>query len=146
LQGLRELHSEFDTPIIFPMHPRTRKRISEFNLSLDGIAPISPTGFLEFLLLEANAELVITDSGGVQEEACILKVPCITIRHSTERPETVAVNANLLVGTQPDRIIQGANTMLNRPRKWRNPFGDGDSARRIVSVLTSAFEACGVTV
>jgi UDP-N-acetylglucosamine 2-epimerase (non-hydrolysing) len=146
LKGLRELHYEFDAPIIFPMHPRTRKRVAEFNLALDGIAPTSPVGFLEFLLLEANAELVITDSGGVQEEACILKVPCITVRDNTERPETIAVHSNLVVGTEPDRIVTGAKAMLNKPRNWSNPFGDGDSAQRIVSLLSSAFDACGVNI
>jgi UDP-N-acetylglucosamine 2-epimerase (non-hydrolysing) len=146
LKGLTELHYEFDAPIIFPMHPRTRKRVAEFNLALDGVTPISPIGFLEFLLLEANAELVITDSGGVQEEACILRVPCITVRNNTERPETVAVRSNLVVGTEPDRIVTGAKTMLNTQRNWSNPFGDGDSGQRIVSILTGAFEACGVEI
>jgi UDP-N-acetylglucosamine 2-epimerase (non-hydrolysing) len=146
LKGLTELHHEFDVPIIFPMHPRTRNRVAEFNLALDGITPISPIGFLEFLLLEANAELVITDSGGVQEEACILKVPCITVRNNTERPETIAVHSNLLVGTQPDQILNGAKAMLNTPRNWNNPFGNGDAGERIVSVLTSASKACGVEI
>jgi UDP-N-acetylglucosamine 2-epimerase (non-hydrolysing) len=146
LKGLTKLHHEFDVPIIFPMHPRTRNRVAEFNLALDGITPISPIGFLEFLLLEANAELVITDSGGVQEEACILKVPCITVRNNTERPETIAVHSNLLVGTQPDQILNGAKAMLNTPRNWNNPFGNGDAGERIVSVLTSASKACGVEI
>jgi len=146
LKGLTELHNEFDVPIIFPMHPRTRKRVVEFDLALDGITPISPIGFLEFLLLEANAELVITDSGGVQEEACILGVPCITVRDNTERPETIAVHSNLLVGTQSDQILNGAKAMLNAPQKWKNPFGNGDASERIVSVLTDAFKACGVEI
>ncbi len=146
LKGLTELHYEFDVPIIFPMHPRTRKRVADFNLALDGVTPISPIGFLEFLLLEANAELIITDSGGVQEEACILRVPCITVRDNTERPETVAAGSNLVVGTEPNRIVAGAKAMLNTPRNWSNPFGDGDSGPRIVSILTDAFEACGVEI
>ncbi len=94
--------------------------------------------------MEANAKLVITDSGGVQEEACILKVPCITVRDNTERPETVAVHSNLVVGTNADQIVTGARAMLNKPRNWDNPFGNGDSGQRIVSILKSAFEACGV--
>jgi UDP-N-acetylglucosamine 2-epimerase (non-hydrolysing) len=146
LKGLTELHYEFDVPIIFPMHPRTRKRVVEFDLALDGITPISPIGFLEFLLLEANAELVITDSGGVQEEACILGVPCITVRDNTERPETIAVHSNLLVGTKSDQILSGAKAMLQTPHKWSNPFGTGDAGERIVSVLTDAFKACGVEI
>ena len=144
LKGLKALHDEFDAPIIFPMHPRTKKRVAEFDLALDGVISTSPIGFLEFLLLEANAKLVITDSGGVQEEACILKVPCITVRDNTERPETVAVHSNLVVGTNADQIVTGARAMLNKPRNWDNPFGNGDSGQRIVSILKSAFEACGV--
>jgi len=146
LKGLTELHYEFDVPIIFPMHPRTKKRVADFNLALDGITPSSPIGFLEFLLLEANAELIITDSGGVQEEACILRVPCITVRDNTERPETVGAGSNLVVGTEPNRIVAGAKAMLNTPRNWSNPFGDGDSGPRIVSILTDAFEACGIEI
>jgi UDP-N-acetylglucosamine 2-epimerase (non-hydrolysing) len=146
LKGLTELHYEFDVPIIFPMHPRTRKRVVEYDFALDGVTPISPIGFLEFLLLEANAELIITDSGGVQEEACILGVPCITVRDNTERPETVAVKSNLIVGTDPDRILTGAKAMLNTSHAWRNPFGDGNSGQRIVSILIGAFKACGVEI
>jgi UDP-N-acetylglucosamine 2-epimerase (non-hydrolysing) len=146
LNGLKRLHDEYDAPIIFPMHPRTKRRVAEFNLALDGIASTSPMGFLEFLVLEANADLIITDSGGVQEEACILKVPCITVRDNTERPETLAVHSNVVVGTAPDRIVDGARTMLSKSRNWRNPFGDGDAAQRIVDVLRNAFDACGVSI
>jgi len=146
LRGLRELHDEFDAPIIFPMHPRTKKRITEFDLSSNGIIPTAPIGFLEFLLLEANAKLIITDSGGVQEEACILKTPCITVRDNTERPETVAVQSNIVVGTEAEKIVAGARAMLKKPRNWANPFGNGDSAWRIVNTLTGAFEACGVNL
>ena len=88
------LASEFGLPVIFPMHPRTRKMVTEFGLELDGIRAIEPVGFLEFLQLEANARLALTDSGGVQEETCILGVPCVTLRENTERPETVDVGAN----------------------------------------------------
>ncbi|MGZ4862501.1 MAG: non-hydrolyzing UDP-N-acetylglucosamine 2-epimerase, partial [Halobacteriota archaeon] len=144
LKGLKALHDEFDAPIIFPMHPRTKNRVAEFRLALNGVISTPPIGFLEFLLLEANAKLIITDSGGVQEEACTLKVPCITVRDNTERPETVAVHSNLVVGTDADQIVRGARAMLHKPRNWDNPFGDGDSGQRVVAVLKSAFEACGV--
>ena len=92
LKGLELIKSEFGLPIIFPMHPRTRKMVNEFGLELDGIRAIEPVGFLEFLQLEANARLALTDSGGVQEETCILGVPCVTLRDNTERPETLDVN------------------------------------------------------
>jgi len=144
LKGLKALHGEFDTPMIFPMHPRTKRRVAEFDLPLDGIISIPPIGFLEFLLLEANANLVVTDSGGVQEEACILKVPCITVRDNTERPETAAVHSNVVVGANADKIVRGARAILNKPRNWNNPFGNGNSGQQIVSILKSAFEARGV--
>jgi len=146
IEGLSLLHYEFDVPVIFPAHPRTYKRMAEFNLTSNEIAPISPRGFLEFLLLEANAKLVITDSGGVQEEACTLRVPCITLRNTTERPETLVVGSNVLVGTEPDRILAGARAILSKPCDWINPFGEGKSAPRIMSILKSSLEACGITI
>jgi UDP-N-acetylglucosamine 2-epimerase (non-hydrolysing) len=81
-----------------PMHPRTRKMAAEFGFKFDGIKVIESLGFLEFLQLEANVRLVLTDSGGVQEETCILGVLCVTLRDNTERPETLEVGANLLTG------------------------------------------------
>ncbi len=84
-------------PIILPIHPRTRKMLAEFDIEVPaGIKVIEPLGFMDFLKAESNARLVLTDSGGVQEECCILGVPCVTIRENTERPETVDVGANIL--------------------------------------------------
>ncbi len=77
----------------------------------------------------------MTDSGGVQEETCILGVPCVTLRDNTERPETLEVGSNVLVGTKPERISEGVRTMLNRENNWRNPFGDGKAGKRIVEIL-----------
>ena len=96
---------------------------------------IKPQGFLEFLQLESNARLALTDSGGVQEETCILKVPCVTIRNSTERPETVDVGANIIAGVDPRSIVNAAEIMLDKPRSWKNPFGDGKAGDRIVGIL-----------
>ena len=135
LKGLELIHEEFSMPVVFPMHPRTQRRIKEFGLSLDGVEVIYPLGFLEFLQLEANARLVLTDSGGVQEETCILVVPCVTLRDNTERPETLEVGSNILVGTKPERILEGVRTMLNRENNWKNPFGDGKAGERIVEIL-----------
>jgi UDP-N-acetylglucosamine 2-epimerase (non-hydrolysing) len=98
---------------------------------------IKPQGFLEFLQLESNARLALTDSGGVQEETCILKVPCVTIRHSTERPETVEVGANIIAGVDPQSIINAAEIMMDTPCSWKNPFGDGKAGDRIVKRLNS---------
>jgi len=136
LKGLERVADEFGLPIIYPMHPRSRKRMKEFNLQPRRVRLIDPVDFLSFLQLESNAKLVFTDSGGVQEEACILKVPCVTLRDNTERPETVEVGSNVLVGTDSDRILECTKKMVNREKSWKNPFGDGNVGRKIVEVLT----------
>ena len=85
--------------------------------------------------MQKGAKLVMTDSGGVQEEACILGVPCVTLRENTERPETVSAGSNMIAGTEPDKILRCAGKMMRKARRWKNPFGRGDSARRIVRIL-----------
>ena len=137
LDGLSRISREHDLPMIFPVHPRTEKMIRTFGLKTGGIRIIRPLGFLGFLQLESQARLVLTDSGGVQEETCILSVPCVTIRDSTERPETVDVGANIVAGFRPDQIAAAAGTMLERTRTWKNPFGDGKAGERIVSFLAA---------
>ena len=92
-------------------------------------------GYLDFLALEAASSLVLTDSGGVQEEACILGVPCVTLRENTERPETLKAGSNTLAGTEPNRILRGAVEMIRRKKGWHNPFGDGKAANRILTVI-----------
>ena len=84
---------------------------------------------------ESNAWLIFTDSGGVQEEACILNVPCVTLRDNTERPETIDVGANILAGVSPDKILQCADLMLGRKNSWQNPFGDGRAGERIATII-----------
>jgi len=135
LDGLLRIGDEHGMPLVFPIHPRTEKMIRTFRLKARGIQMIKPLGFLEFLQLESQARLALTDSGGVQEEACILGVPCVTIRDSTERPETVGAGANLVAGFQPDEIVNAAQQMLERRRKWKNPFGDGKTGERIIDIL-----------
>ena len=94
---------------------------------------IDPVGYFEFLALLKNTKLVLTDSGGIQEEACIMGVPCVTVRTNTERPETIEVGANILGGFNKTSIIKAANRLLNKENfNWENPFGDGKSADRIV--------------
>ena len=136
IRGLELVRQEFELPVVFPMHPRTRKMIEEFGFDLDGMKVIEPLGFLEFLQLEANARLALTDSGGVQEETCILGVPCVTLRENTERPETVDVGANILSGANSARILNGARQMTKKSHKWTNPFGNGSAGKQIINGLS----------
>jgi len=135
LKGLEKVNEQFAIPVIYPIHPRAKKRLKEFKLKAPSIKMISPLDYLSFLYLESNAELVLTDSGGVQEETCILGVPCVTLRYNTERPETVEVGANVLAGADPDEIVKKTELMLNRKNRWKNPFGDGNAGKRIVQIL-----------
>jgi UDP-N-acetylglucosamine 2-epimerase (non-hydrolysing) len=87
------------------------------------------------LQLEGRARLVLTDSGGVQEETCILGVPCVTLRDNTERPETLEVGSNILAGTNPDKILEAAKISCAHKKSWVNPFGDGTTGKKIVNIL-----------
>ena len=137
LKGLDRLATEFHLPVIYPIHPRSRKMMTEFALEPRNVTLIEPMDFIGFLQLESNARLILTDSGGVQEEACILNVPCVTLRDSTERPETIEVGANILADASTDRMFQCVELMLGRERHWANPFGDGKAGKRIVQILMS---------
>ena len=141
-QGLAETARALDFKVLAALHPRTTARIAELRLRLDGsIRVLPPLGYLDFLGLHASAALTLTDSGGLQEEACCLRVPCVTLRDNTERPESVEVGANLLAGAEPGRIVESARTMARRPRDWPNPFGDGQSGQRIVDLLLGGSRA-----
>ena len=135
LSGLEKVGSKFGVPIVYPVHPRSRKQMIEFGLQPDEVRLIEPVDFLSFLQLENNAKLVLTDSGGVQEEACVLGVPCVTLRDNTERPETVEVGSNVLAGTDSDRMVECVKMMVLRENCWENPFGDGNAGRKIVEEL-----------
>jgi UDP-N-acetylglucosamine 2-epimerase (non-hydrolysing) len=132
-----------EVPVIFPAHPRTRKNMEEFGYfdekdgGLGGVRLVEPLGYLDFLRLMAEARLVLTDSGGIQEETTILKVPCLTLREGTERPVTVDVGCNRIVGTDPERILGAYREVTSVmefscpvPEKW-----DGRAAERIADVL-----------
>jgi len=138
IRGLSLVARKLNLSVIYPIHPRTRKNLKQFGLkSFSGSRLIPPLGYLEFLQLESRAALIITDSGGLQEEACILKIPCVTIRENTERPETIQAKVNILVGTNPERILAGAKKMLKQKiNRWVNPFGQGDAAPKILNQLT----------
>ena len=135
LEGLDKVAADFHLPVIYPIHPHSEKRMAEFNLKPKNLTLIDPVDFLGFLQLGSNARLILTDSGGVQEEACILSVPCVTLRDNTERPETLEVGSNILAGVLPDKILEYSKAMLSRENNWRNPFGDGKAGRRIVDIL-----------
>lgn len=126
-----------NVPVVYPIHPRTKAKLDHFDLSIENAIIIDPVGYTDFLSLEMNAKLIITDSGGIQEEACILHTPCITIRENTERPETIDVGANKLVGLSIEKLKKAIQYHSTHENTWENPFGSGDTAERILEVLTS---------
>ncbi len=137
LSGLGLIFAEFNLPIIYPIHRHSKKRIEEYKLQVPkGVQLIEPVGYLDFLQLEENARLVLTDSGGIQEEACILHIPCVTLRENTERPETLEIGANILAGYEPESILHSAKQMLGRSNEWQHPFGDGTAAIRAIEIIT----------
>jgi UDP-N-acetylglucosamine 2-epimerase (non-hydrolysing) len=140
LEGLSRLSSRFHLPIVYPIHPRSRNKMRDFSLQAKNLTIIEPVDFLTFLLLESNAKLILTDSGGVQEEACILGVPCVTMRDNTERPETIEVGANVLAGASSENIMACAEAMLTRKKGWDNPFGDGKASERIANIIMEAVD------
>jgi UDP-N-acetylglucosamine 2-epimerase (non-hydrolysing) len=151
-----------ELPIFFPVHPRTRKNIESFGLlrylasspersstgtsstgrspagkNDAGIFPLDPLGYLDFLSLNDRARIVLTDSGGIQEETTVLGVPCLTLRENTERPATVEHGSNQVVGVDSDRILAAARAILSNPARpsQRPPLWDGKAAQRIVAIL-----------
>lgn len=123
-------------PLVFPIHPRTRQRLEASTLSA-GIELIEPAGYLDFVALQDGARLVLTDSGGVQEETTMLGVPCLTLRDNTERPITVTEGSNHLVGREPARIVAAALDVLARDVSYERPqLWDGRASIRIADVLT----------
>jgi UDP-N-acetylglucosamine 2-epimerase (non-hydrolysing) len=136
LRGFEEIYNKLNLPLIFPIHPRTEKMMETFGLKApNGLKIIKAVGFLECLQLEKNAKLILTDSGGVQEEACILETPSVTLRENTERPETIEVGASVLAGNNPKKMVECAEKMILKEAKWKNPFGDGKAAENIIKIL-----------
>ena len=135
LTGLELINHDYGLPVIYPIHPRARKMLRHFELKPAGLELIEAVDYLSFLQLESQAKVVLTDSGGVQEETCILHVPCVTLRDNTERPETLAVGSNVLAGTDPEKIQECTGSMIEKATEWANPFGDGTAGERIVAIL-----------
>jgi UDP-N-acetylglucosamine 2-epimerase (non-hydrolysing) len=124
-----------DLPLIFPVHPRTRQLLKTFG-EIPGLTCIDPVGYLDFISLESAAQIVMTDSGGVQEETTALGIPCLTLRENTERPITVTNGTNRVVGTNPATIVSAARDVLANPPVPRCPdLWDGRAASRIVDAV-----------
>ena len=152
LDGLEELAADY--PIVFPVHPRTRQRIKEFGLESriganrtraasksapNGIVLTDPLGYVDFLCLMKNAAIVVTDSGGIQEETTCLGIPCVTVRENTERPVTVECGTNVVAGTEKGRIRDAIRGQMERRAGHRMPkHWDGRAAERIIDVLIRA--------
>jgi len=142
IEAIKRVSKENDLKIVWPVHPRTKKQLETFGLlkdvkAIDGMHLIEPVGFFDMLRLQKASAVVMTDSGGLQEESCILGVPCVTLRSNTERPETVDVGANILAGNKTADIVAAVKQMLSQDAKQDNPFGDGTSAKQIMDVLSS---------
>jgi len=141
ITALDLIFNKYKETIIYPMHPRTGRYLTRFKIQVpETVTVIEPLSYLDFLCLEANARLILTDSGGVQEESCIHKVPCVTLRKNTERPETIDIKSNIIAGTDPENILYCVELMLKRKRVWGNPFGDGKASRRIVGHIKEYFD------
>ena len=134
--------------IVFPIHQRTRKNIEKFKLkekikSMDNLILIEPLGYLNFLYLMSNSKLVLTDSGGIQEETTVLGVPCVTLRNNTERPVTVSQGTNLIISTDKTKILEKSLGVIDGTIKVKNKIPelwDGKAAERIVKVLVDGFK------
>lgn len=135
-ESLREIAEHLD--LVFPVHPRTRRRIEQFGIDVSGIHLLEPLPYLEFLALEQHAVVVITDSGGIQEETSFLNVPCLTLRNNTERPVTITLGTNVLVGQDGARLRQEVLKVLDRRSGTKGaeiPLWDGHAAERIAGIL-----------
>jgi UDP-N-acetylglucosamine 2-epimerase (non-hydrolysing) len=136
-----------DIPILFPIHPRTRRNLLTLDLQkrieqLPRLHLLEPLGYLDFLRLASSAKVVLTDSGGIQEETTILKVPCLTLRENTERPVTVEMGTNQIVGTDTRKILQSYRQVIDGTYRHPEvpPLWDGKAAQRIVQILRQQFE------
>jgi UDP-N-acetylglucosamine 2-epimerase (non-hydrolysing) len=136
LQTLREISCQIR--VLWPVHPRTRRKIQDMEFQSEGLELLEPLGYLEFLALQNHAIAVVTDSGGVQEETTFLDVPCLTLRDSTERPITITLGTNRLVGTSSNALLSAVRETLAEGRRkngTRPPLWDGRAGERIADVV-----------
>jgi UDP-N-acetylglucosamine 2-epimerase (non-hydrolysing) len=137
LRGLKLVSEYYRKKVVMPLMPRTKKRIMEYNIKIpENILTIEPQGFLEFLKLQMDAIALLSDSGTAQEEGCILKIPCVVTRISTERPEAVELGSSIVAGTKAEDILKAVQLILERQPNWEHPYGDGKAARKIVKILS----------
>jgi UDP-N-acetylglucosamine 2-epimerase (non-hydrolysing) len=124
-------------PVIFPVHPRTAERVAALPDRRGDIRTTEPMGYLDFLSLTSNASVILTDSGGLQEESTVLGIPCLTLRENTERPVTITHGTNRLIGTDEDAIVRAFFEVTNTPLKSGSipPLWDGHASERIVDIL-----------
>jgi len=123
IEAFHLLHSGYRLPVICSLHPRTRSQLKKHGkiMAGEGVRAVEPLGLFDFVCLEKNALCVLSDSGTVQEECCIFKVPNVTLRDVTERPETVETGSNLISGCEPEAIVNAVKTVLNQPCNWQPP-------------------------
>lgn len=139
LEGLSAAAAALSLEVLCAVHPRTTKVMAAHGMAFGpGVRPLPPLPYLDFLGLHAQAALTLSDSGGLQEEACALGVPCVTLRDNTERPESVEAGANQLAGAEAGRIVEAARRMHGRRGGWANPYGDGRAAHHILDALLAA--------
>jgi UDP-N-acetylglucosamine 2-epimerase (non-hydrolysing) len=127
-----------DMPVVFPVHPRTRDRLAAFGMDglLDGVTLAEPLGYIDFLALTSHARLILTDSGGLQEESTALGIPCLTMRENTERPVTITHGSNRIVGTRTENIVAGyGEAMAREGRFLKPPLWDGKASERVAAVF-----------
>lgn len=142
VQSIQRLSHQIQ--VLFPLHPRTRKMLKQFDMmdqlmAIGNVIVTEPLPYPETLWSIRHAQVVLTDSGGLQEESCIMGTPCVTLRDNTERPESVAVGANVIAGVNPDGVLAAFAKQIvlkgSNANNWSNPFGDGKAAIQVVDAI-----------
>jgi len=137
--ALLQLQRKYNYPIIISLHPHTRQKMEEYGVVVenDQVRFLEPLGFFDFIALERSAFCVLSDSGTVQEESCIFRVPNVTIRDVTERPETIECGSNILAGTEPETIIRCVEVVLAQPPNWTPPseYLESDVSGKVIKVI-----------
>jgi UDP-N-acetylglucosamine 2-epimerase len=139
LRQILQAAQVLDFPVLFPIHPRTQKVLSGASISVNGnVRPTGPLGYLDMISLEKHARKILTDSGGVQKEAFYFNIPCVTLREKTEWPETVELGANVVAGTDPDKIKDAIFSPQLNGHNGATPYGDGKASHKIVETILSS--------